>query len=85
MEGLGDESTNVKINEFKICDEVSKGNRNPSAAGARICGEKYMMTTAEDGVTQLSSTKGGGTVARSGKALVIGLFDKESMMSNNLN
>ena len=38
VEGLGDESTNVKVNEFKIAEEVSKGNRNPSAAGARLCG-----------------------------------------------
>ena len=85
VEGLGDESTNVKVNEFKICDEVSKGNRNPSAAGARICGDKYMMTTSEEGVTQLSRTGGGATVARSGKALVIALYDKEALMSNNLN
>ena len=45
-----------------------------------------MMTTSEDGVTMLSkSGGGGGTVARSAKAIIIGFWDKEAMMTNNLN
>ena len=38
VEGLGDESTVVKVNEFKCAEAVSNGNRNPSAAGVRLCG-----------------------------------------------
>ena len=45
-----------------------------------------MMTTHEDGITMLSkSGGGGGTVARSAKAIVIGLWEKEALMSNNTN
>ena len=86
VEGLGDESNNVKVNEFKCADEVSKGNRNPSAAGVRLCSQKFMMTTSEDGVTMLTRIGGGGgTIARTGKAIVIGFWDKDAMMTNNLN
>ena len=38
LEGLGDEKTVVKINELKIAEQVAGGNRNPSAAGVRLCG-----------------------------------------------
>ena len=86
VEGLGDESTNVKVHEFNCAVAVSNGNRNPSAAGVRLCSQKFMMTTSEDGVTMLSkSGGGGGTVARSAKAIIIGFWDKEAMMTNNLN
>ena len=85
LEGLGDESSNIRVNEFKICDEISKGNRNASPAGARLCGTKFMMTTHEDGLTQLSKVGGGGSVMRTNKALIIGIWDKEAIMTNKLN
>ena len=76
----------MKVNEFKILDAVSTGNRNPSAAGVRLCGQKFLMTTHDDGVSMLTRTGGGGgTVARSGKAIVVGIWDKEALMSNKLN
>ena len=86
VEGLGDDSTNVRVNEFKCAEAASVGNRNPSAAGIRMGGDKYIMNSSEDGVTQLSRQGGGGaSVARTGKALVIGMWEKDAMMSNNTN
>ena len=84
VEGLGEESTSVKVNEFKIAEAVAQGNRNPSAAGVRLCGQKFLMTTHEEGVTMLTKAGGGGgTVARSGKAIVIGLpRDDEDWLAN---
>lgn len=44
------------------------------------------MTTHDDGVSMLTkSGGGGGTIARAGKAIVIGFWDKEAMMTNNKN
>ena len=58
----------------------------PTAAGVRMGGQKYVMQTADDGVAQLTKLGGGGAcVAKTGKALVIGLWDKTAMMSNNQN
>ena len=86
QEGLGEEATVVKVNEFKILEAVSQGNRNPSAAGARLCKEKFLLTTHDEGVSMLTKTGGGGgTVARTGKAIVVGFWDKEALMSNKLN
>ena len=84
VEGLGNESTNVRVNEFKCVEAASLGNRNPSAAGIRMGGEKYIMNSSEDGLSQLARNGGGGaSVARSGKALVIGIWQKDAMMSTN--
>ena len=34
---------NIKVNEFKCVQAASAGNRNPTAAGIRIGGMKYVM------------------------------------------
>ena len=45
-----------------------------------------MMTTHEDGVTQMSKLGGGGgSIAKTGRALVIGIWEKDAMMSNDKN
>ena len=83
VEGLGDESKQVKVNEFKIADEVSKGQRNPSDAGVRLCGQKFMFKNHMEGVTMLSKGGGGGgSVGRTNKAIVIAIFEKDTMMTN---
>ena len=44
------------------------------------------MQSAEDGVAQLTRLGGGGAcVARTTKAVVIGIWDKNAMMSTNQN
>ena len=45
-----------------------------------------MMNAHDEGLTQLSRMGGGGaTVARSAKGIVIGIWDKEKLMTNDLN
>ena len=45
-----------------------------------------MFTTHEDGVTQMSRLGGGGgSIGKTSKALVIGIWDKEAKMSNDKN
>merc|ERR1719232_363806 len=69
---------NIRVNEFACALGVSKGTRKPSAAGCRMGGQKYLMTThdAEANVAMLTRTGGGGgTVAKT----------KTAMMSNNKN
>ena len=76
----------MKVNELKCADAISSGNRNPSAAGIRLCGQKFMMTTHEEGLASLSKLGGGGgAVARTMKCLIIAIFNKDAMMTNNLN
>ena len=83
LEGLGDESSVVKVQEFKIADEVSKGNRNPSEAGIRLCGQKFMFKAHDEGVTDMSKGGGGGgSVGRTKTAIIIAIYEKDTMMSN---
>ena len=86
---MDDGSTkNIRVNEFACALGVSKGTRKPSAAGCRMGGQKYLMTThdAETNVAMLTRTGGGGgTVAKTKNAIIIGIWDKTAMMSNNKN
>ena len=85
VESLGDEADEtIDIDEFKLAGISSTGNRNPGKAGLRLCGSKFMMTTYDEGLAMLSKTGGGGVVARTGKALIIAIFDKEALMSNKM-
>ena len=86
LEALGDATESVQVNEFKCAEAISQGNRNPSKAGIRLCGKKFMMTTYDEGLASLSRLGGGGgAVARTSKALIIATFDKDAIMSNKLN
>jgi hypothetical protein len=78
--------TNIKMNEFNCAVGVSNGKRNPTASGVRLGNTKFMMVRhdPEDNVAYLSRMGGGGAcVVRTKNALVIGIWDKNSMMSNN--
>ena len=45
-----------------------------------------MMTTNDEGLSQLSKMGGGGgVVARSAKCLIVAIFTKDGMMSTNMN
>ena len=77
----------VKIDEFQICIAASNGNRNPTAAGIRFAGQKFMMISADDETktAYLSRSGGGGaTICRTNKALVIGVWDKFKNTSKGL-
>ena len=79
-------ATTVNVNEFAIAEKVSTGNRNASQAGVRMGNQKYIFTTYDEGIANLSRLGGGGgVIIRTSKAIVIGIWDKEAKMSNNLN
>ena len=86
VESMGDEANEtIDVNELEIAKTISTGNRNPGKAGVRLCGQKFMMTTYDEGLASLSASVGGGAVARTGKALIIAIFNKEAHMSNKMN
>ena len=87
MQELEDGTTKeIRVNEFNCAMGASKGQRMPSAAGVRMGGLKFVLTThdAEDNVGMLTRMGGGGaTVARTKNALIIGIWDKTAIMSSN--
>ena len=70
---------NVMVNEFKCALAVAGGNRQPTEAGVRMGNLKYMMTTydQEANLAQLSCSQGGASIAKIGKGIVIGIWNKE--------
>jgi hypothetical protein len=79
-------TTNIKVNEFNCAMAVSNGKRMPTAAGVRLGHTKFVMIKhdPETNVCYLSRMGGGGAcVARTKNALVIGIWDKNMIMSNN--
>ena len=43
VEEMDGSSTNVKVNEFQAAIQATAGVRNPTAAGIRMGGKKYVM------------------------------------------
>ena len=41
-------TTNVSVNETACAIGAADGNRSPSEAGIRMCGEKFMLTYKDD-------------------------------------
>ena len=76
-------TSKVAVNEFNIAMEVAKGNRNPSQAGVRMGNNKFMMTTFNEDVSYLSCRGGGACVTKTNKAIIIAMWDKDTIMSNN--
>ena len=79
LEGDDGSTTNVKISEFACAMAATEGKRNPTAAGIRLCKEKFMMIShdPDTNCVYLSRKGGGGCIVRTNKALVIGIWDKE--------
>ena len=87
LEGL-EGTSKIKINEHKCAIQVAAGNRNPTAAGVRLGGSKYVMTTHDPScnLAQLTRHGGGGaTVMKTKNAVVIGTWSKDAVMTNNMN
>ena len=79
---------NIHVNEFQSALKVAKGTRNPTAAGIRMGNRKFAMVKYEDEakLAILSRAGGGGAcIGLSNNAIVIGIWDKEALMSNNQN
>ena len=66
--------------------KASQGQRNPTAAGIRMGNTKFMLTRhdPEEQTGYLSRAGGGGAcIIRIKNALVIGIWDKNTITSNN--
>jgi len=75
----------VNVDEFKTALEATKGNRKGSEAGIRMNNQKYMLVkhNPENNSAYLGREGGGGAcVARTTSAVVIGIWNKSSQMSN---
>ena len=59
----------------------------PTAAGVRIGNKKYLMikNDSETNTSYLSCVGGGACISMAKNALVIAIWDKEALMSNNTN
>ena len=84
---LEDGSTkSVNVNEFVTALEATKGNRKGSEAGIRMANQKYMLVkhTPENNTAYLGREGGGGAcISRTNSAVVIGVWNKAAVMSNN--
>merc|ERR1712037_355569 len=63
LEGMGASET-VSVNEVTAALGAADGNRNPTRAGIRFGGKKYMLTFKEDekAIAQLTTVGGGAVV-----------------------
>ena len=73
------DSKKVDVDEFQIILKASLGERNPSEAGCRIGGEKYMFVGHEDSTkcTQLSKRGGGAAICRTNTGVVMATYTKD--------
>ena len=84
LEQIDGSSQNVPVNEVDCAIGVADGNRNPSQAGCRMGGEKFMLTYKDDeqALCQLTTRGGGACVGKTTTAVVIGLWRKDQKDSN---
>ena len=78
-------TTNISVKEFQCAMQVAIGKRMPTAAGVRMGKTKFMMVShdPETNTVYLSRLGGGGAcIVKTNKALVIGIWDKNAVMSN---
>ena len=86
FENADGEMQTVKVNELAIAKAVCSGNRTPSAAGIRIGGMKFVMTSHDESAFLANLTRiggGGACIMKTKNAIVISMFNKENVMSNN--
>ena len=85
IEGMTEADTKVvTINEFECVKAAADGNRNPSEAGIRIGGKKYMMVRHDPstGLAQLTTPGGGAAVMKTQTGLVVALFTKDKQCTD---
>ena len=65
--------------------KASTGDRKPCEAGIRFINTKFMQIKSEDGITYFSKQGGGGgCLFRTKTTILIGVWDKNAVMSNKL-
>ena len=84
LEGMDGSVTNVEVNEVACAMGAADGNRQPSQAGIRMGGTKYMLTYKDDelAIAQLTRSGGGAVVGKTTTAVVIGFWKKDQVDSN---
>uniref|UniRef100_A0A7S3HVI3 Profilin n=1 Tax=Favella ehrenbergii TaxID=182087 RepID=A0A7S3HVI3_9SPIT len=78
----------IKVNEHKAAMAAAAGNRNPSAAGVRLGGHKYVFGTHDPSCNLVTLTKqggGGASIMKTKNAIVVGIWNKDALMTNNMN
>ena len=83
LEGMGASET-VSVNEVTAALGAADGNRNPTRAGIRFGGKKYMLTFKEDekAIAQLTTVGGGAVVGKAATCVIIGFWKKDQVDSN---
>ena len=79
-------TSKIAVNEFQCVVQVATGKRMPTAAGVRMGNTKfvYIRHDPDDNSVFLSKSGGGGAcIAKTRNAYVIGIWDKNAIMSNN--
>ena len=77
-------TVNIKMKEIESVLAAIKGNRNPTKAGIRMNKTKFVYVThdADANMVILSKQGGGATIVKTNKALVIGVWDKDTQRSD---
>ena len=84
LEQMDGSTENVAVNEVACALGGCDGNRQPSPAGIRMGGEKYMLTYKEEeaAIAQLTRRGGGACVGKATTVVVIGFWKKDKVDSN---
>ena len=74
----GSKST-VTVDEVTCAAKAAEGNRNPSEAGIRLGGVKYMITyhDADSSIAQLKKGNLGAATGKCATCVIVGFFDAE--------
>ena len=69
----------IHINEFECIMGASNGNRNPSEAGIRLGGKKYMLVNHDPatGLAQLTCSGGGAAIMKTATGIICATFIKD--------
>ena len=87
VEADGGGNSTIKVNEFRCAQLAASGNRNPTAAGVRLGGMKYVVVNHDPTVNLVQCSKQGGggcSIMKTKNAVVIGMWAKDAVMSNNV-
>jgi len=84
LEQMDGSTENVEVNEVTCAVGAADGNRQPSPAGIRMGGEKYMLTYKDEeaAIAQLTRRGGGACVGKAATVVVVGFWKKDKQDSN---
>ena len=84
IQGMTDADTRVvKVDQFACLKGAADNNRNPSEAGIVFGEDKYMLINQDKGCSMLTGKKGGASVMKTTTAIVVAIWHKDKMRSDN--